>query len=125
MLLCFASILALQYSPSSEPIEATRGKVEAFSNMLASKPEGVLKGGSLTFIAGFSKPDGTILCPNITTDETATPFAEGSGVVPLVKCGQYTLRLWPAPRDGPYYGAKGRERVICRPYKQVITSPAF
>jgi hypothetical protein len=59
-----------------------------------------IKGGSMHYTFGFTDTNGVIKCPDINVTVTA-PTEEIKGMLPVVTCGQYFLRLWGAP-DHPY-----------------------
>lgn len=64
-----------------------------------------IKGGSMHYTFGFVDKDGVIRCPDIN-ETIAKPTEEIKGMLPLVRCGQYFLRLWGAP-DHPYHDYSG------------------
>jgi hypothetical protein len=55
---------------------------------------GLLKGGTFEFIAGFVDKDGNVLCPTNAIPETINdPPTVAEGALPLVKCGEYKLKV--------------------------------
>lgn len=54
---------------------------------------GLLKGGTFEFIAGFVDKDRNVLCPAGAIPSTADEPTVAEGVLPLVKCGDYKLKV--------------------------------
>jgi hypothetical protein len=70
---------------------------------------GLLKGGTFEFIAGFVDKDGNVLCPANVASPVNLPTVAG-GVLPLVKCGEYKLKVrrkWTLSHSCALFGTYG------------------
>lgn len=83
--------------------ESYKGIADHASVMLEGNDH--IKGGSMHYTFGFTDKDGVIRCPDIN-ETIAKPEGEIKGMLPVVSCGQYFLRLWGAP-DHPYTDYSG------------------